>query len=261
MNLKLAQIAGIVRYEFRLHWRGRILFVIMLAILVLSGVGYVMILGNADLPSPGLITSALLIIMLIFLLPVVVSDTIPKDRQLGVRELLDALPVTQGVYLLGKLLGGYGVTFSVLGLIVLPLGIFYGLSPETVSFPPYLEIWFAGAVALVIMNTGLGVLLPTAQPNRRRAIILMVAVLALSVVLSGRSFQGDNITTFLNPTRLPLIMYYLGDVAHAGSMEVTRFKPVDVWLSIGVGLIEIVIVGVAVWAWPRWRENRLLGKG
>ncbi|MCB9451577.1 MAG: ABC transporter permease [Anaerolineaceae bacterium] len=264
MRLKLIQIVHIARYEMQMHWRGRALRVIMLAVLAMNGLNGVVVRDYAVLTSFNVTASidalvwTTLGVTFAFLLPIMISDAIPKDRQQGVRELIDSLPVTRSVYLLGKLLGVYVVVFLMLTFTMLVIGIFYRLMLGEFPLRPYLEVWTVGAGALVILNGGLGVLLPATQPNRRRAGVLMVVVLILGFALAGRGFEGDSILTYLNPIRPPLMMYYLtGFAGDKGADLVTQFTREDVWLSNGVGLIELVIVGVAVWAWSRWRESRV----
>ncbi|MCB9451576.1 MAG: ABC-2 transporter permease [Anaerolineaceae bacterium] len=264
MHLKLAQIAGIVRYEFRLHWRGRALLVITLALLVMNGITALVMSQSSDAMPDGLVLNhsamswATVGVTLAFLLPVVIADTIPKDRQLAVRELLDTLPMTQGAYLLGKLLGVYLAVLSGLAVVmVVTGGIDLALFGE-VNLPSFAEIWLVGVVSMTILSGGLGVLLPATQPNRRRAVVLVIVVLVLTTLIGGRSFQAGTIESYLNPIHPPIIMYYLtGAAGTFGGAAVSEFTRGDVWLSIGAGLVEVVMVGVAVWMWSRWRENRV----
>ncbi|MCB9455084.1 MAG: ABC-2 transporter permease [Anaerolineaceae bacterium] len=261
MQLKLLQIAAMIRYEFRLHWRGRALLVIILALLVMNGVTALVMSQSGDSMPAGLVINhsamawATVGVTLAFLLPIIVSDTIPKDRQLGVRELLDTLPMTRAVYLLGKVLGVYAAVLLGLLVVMLITGVLDLLLFGEVNLSRFLEIWLIGAMAMVILNGGLGVLLPASQPNRRRAVVLVIAVLILSFALSGTGFESGSIDTYFNPVRPPIIMYYLTGVAGTfGGAAVSQFTRGDVWLSIGVGLAELIAVGLAVWGWSRWRE-------
>ncbi len=263
MKLKLMQITHIARYEVQLHWRGRALLVMMLAILVMNGITALVMSQSSDSMPPGLVINhsamawATIGVTLAFLLPVIISDTVPKDRQFGVRELLDTLPVSRGVVLLGKLLGVYAAVLSGLAVIMLITGALDLLLFGEVNVSSFLEIWLVGTTGMVILNGGLGVLLPATQPNRRRAVVLVIAVLILSFALSGSGFESGSMDTYFNPIRPSIIMYYLTGVAGTfGGSAVSQFTREDVWLSIGAGLVELVVIGLAVWGWSRWHESR-----
>lgn len=263
MRLKLLQISGIIRYEFRMMWRGRALLVIILALVVMNGLTALMMRSNSDvIPVEVILNHSAMAwitvgVTLAFLLPVVISDTIPKDHQIGVRELLDTLPMTRGVYLLGKLLGVYAaVLFGLLITMLITGAIDFFMFGEIV-FSDFLGIWLIGVVAMAVLSGGLGVLLPATQPNRRRAVVLVIVVLVLSFVFNERSFQQGTLEAYLNPIRPPILMRYLSGMGGTfASGTVTQFKQDDVWLSIGAGLVELGVIGAAVWGWLRWRETR-----
>ncbi|MBZ0277543.1 MAG: ABC transporter permease [Anaerolineae bacterium] len=261
MRLKFAQVTGIARYEMKMLWRGRSLRVIMLALLVLSVVIAAITNQNKSaypgdtVTMVGSMVWSVLSVVLAFVLPILVADIIPKDQQLGVNELLETLPLPRAVYLLGKLLGVYRSLFTGLIALMLIIKIGYGLLLVNIEWRGYLEMWVIGAGGLVILNGGLGVLLPAAQPNRRRAVVLMIGVFLLPFLIDGSMSPGA--IAYLSPFRSPFLMYYLSSLN--GSFA-SRFTANDIQLSFFAGLMELIIVGVAVWAWPRWRETRISGR-
>jgi hypothetical protein len=109
----------------------------------------------------------------------------------------------------------------------------------------YLDMWLLGAVSLAVMNGGLGILLPATQPTRRRAILLMVALLLAVFIIGGAGTQSD----VFSPLRMPLIVYYI----NPGS-EISRQV---FFTTIAVGLIQLVVAAVGIWAWMRWRQDKV----
>lgn len=260
MRLKFMQIEGIARYEMKMLWRGRSLRVILLALLVINIVTALEVKERRSHYPVGVITWvgvdsivwSNISVVLALILPVILADSIPKDRQFGVCELLDTLPVTRAVYLLGKLLGVYRSLFPGLIALMVAIGASYHFILANISWSGYLEMWCVGAGGLAIMNGGLGVLLPATQSNRRRAVALMIVVLVPSYLAGGD--MSRSIVTYLSPARFPFLMYHLINLG--GRFSRSQFTFDDVLLSFLVGLLELIIVGVVVWAWPRWRENR-----
>src|SRR5262245_9115916 len=111
---QIAQVLGITQYEFRMHWRRRGLMILMWSILVIVGIS-ILVAGDSvtQLSLPGgdpavarqVKTAALILTVfspisvgLVFVLPLVAAETIPLDRQYGVRELLDTLPLSPNAY-------------------------------------------------------------------------------------------------------------------------------------------------------------------
>lgn len=264
MRLQLAQMTGIARYEMKMLWRGRPFRVILLALLVINVVTALEVKERRSHYSVDVITWVSvdsivwsnISMVLAFALPVILADIIPKDRQFGVCELLDTLPVTRGAYLLGKLLGVYRSLFTGLIALMIVIGVSYHFALANISWSGYLEMWCVGAGGLAIMNGGLGVLLPAAQPTRRRAIVLMIIVLVPFYLAGGD--LSRSVVTYLSPARLPFLMYHL--IGLGGTFSRSRFTFDDVLLSFLVGVLELIIIGVVVWAWPRWRENRISGR-
>jgi ABC-type transport system involved in multi-copper enzyme maturation permease subunit len=260
MNLQLAQIAKMAYYEFTMHWRGRALLVVTLAIGVMNLFSILIFNSNSiDLPINlnttfaivGLI-SAPLTVALAILLPITVSDTIPKDAQYGVRELLDTLPLSRAAYLTGKVLGVWVSVLSSLLILTVATGVFYRLIAGPFDLAVYLEMWLFAGVSLVIINGSLGVLIPVGQPNRRRAVILMVAVFVIPFVVLSNAFDTASALAYVNPLRPGIIFYY---VASIGAGNIRSFNSEDVALTIVVGLIELAIVWMGAWVWLRWKEN------
>jgi hypothetical protein len=122
-----------------------------------------------------------------------------------------------------------------------------------------------GAGSLAIMNGGLGVLVAVGQPSRRRAIVLVIALLAIVLLVLPtfinnwdlRATYGSQIS---NPVRMPILnRYFFGIQVEAGlTLENPTLNPSPEMVrdTILAGLAEVVTVWVLAWAWLRWRSGR-----
>jgi hypothetical protein len=178
------------------------------------------------------------------LAPIFVADLIPKDQQLGVRELFDTTPLSKGAYLAGKLVGGWLALLSSLLIVMIAAGIFWFLRAGGLDWGIYLEMWLVGAVALVIINGGLGIILPAPLSTRRRAILAMIALLTVSFFL-GNQAVGEDVWSLV---RGPIIIHYIGE-----NFETTRPLYLQ---SIAIGAAQLVLLGSLMWAWMRWRDAK-----
>lgn len=270
-----AQMTGMMKYEFKMHWRRRALWVITLTMLVIVGVAAV--LGGTEIgglidklaETGGLSDTAQVRLftilfatwvgvaaLLSFIFPIVVADTIPIDQQLQVRELLNSLPIHSSIYLLGKLLGVWLATFA--GMVVtLPItAAIWWITVGSYDVGKYTQMWLIGGAALIVLNGGLIVLAAAGQPTRQRAFVAAVVIYILPFLFVGRSFRIG--TTFdplvyINPLRAQIITRY----ANLSSGDQFAFVSPEVGLTILVGLVELVVVGVLVWGWLRWREQHI----
>src|SRR5262245_10313066 len=131
-TMRLIQLYGLTVYEFRMHWRRRALLIISLALLLMLVVS-MLILGDSMRQANGIdpelfrrVATATVLFStwapfgssLAVVLPIMVADTIPLDRQYGVGELLDSFPLPYWVYLTGKLLGVWAAVLAGLGAIM-----------------------------------------------------------------------------------------------------------------------------------------------
>ena len=261
MSIRLSQILGIASYEFRMLWRERALVVLTLALLLMvlipsliASSGYLSenagafgMLAEAEQRVTQVIRMMLwgpVAASLALLAPIFMADMIPKDEQLGVRELLDVTPLSKGAYLIGKLLGGWLALFASVLLVMLAAGLLWTLRIGSLDWKAYLEMWFFGAGGLVIINGGLGIMLTAPLSTRRRAILVMIAVLVGAFFFGGLDIAAD----VLSPIRGPIILYYISE-----NLEAAR--PVFLQ-SIAFGLGQLVLVMLAMWAWLSWHDDR-----
>ncbi len=105
MRVRLSRLAAVTFYEIVIHWRRRglpLVIVFFAAISLMNGLAFWVLKRDLFI---GFLTTDPPLMLLILAMPIIVADTIPKDRQFLVRELLHSLPMSSGVYLIGKLLG------------------------------------------------------------------------------------------------------------------------------------------------------------
>jgi ABC-type transport system involved in multi-copper enzyme maturation permease subunit len=267
----LTQLGGMLRYEFLLQWRRRTMLIMTLPIVVVSSImplftgGFMRNTGAAQIASglsagevqrqlaqailPTIAPS--LYVILILLMPVVVSDVIPKDRQHGTRELLDSLPLPIGVYLIGKLLSMCLIVWASLGITMIVIGAMWWFSSGPYDLGIYLGMWVIVVAPLTLINPGVGLLIAAGQPNRRRGVIVSSIFTMACVYLVINLNSQITFWDVLNPGRPILMAYYFGVDAYG-------FSPSwgDVLLSIGAGLLEVGLVGSGAWLWIRWRSRQ-----
>ncbi len=151
--MRLTQLGGIIRYEIVLQRRQRMLTGVMLSLIALPLIMYVLFGQNnaAEVQrtwttAGGITTEAALnvttryaimyaamsiYLIALLVLPIVSADVIARDRQLGVREVLEGLPVTQGTYLIGKLLGWWAAAGSglLIAMVIVGAGLWVLIGP------------------------------------------------------------------------------------------------------------------------------------
>ncbi len=271
-RMAIAQLRGITSYEFRMHWRRRALLAVTLGMLVML-VFNIAVLGSSLSMADGLdpavrqqAVSATIIfstwapmgVSLAFILPVIIADTIPLDRQYGVRDLLDSMPLSGGIYLTGKLLGTWAAVLAGMIVIMIASSLIWWLFAGAYDLLAYLEMWLIGVAWVSILNGGLGVLIGAGQPNRRRGITVVILFLFISAFLLNGSFQGGNWQGIVSPTRGALLTYYLFNVRQGivGETVVPAMMttPDAVLLTIVAGIVELGLIWLVMRRWMKWRE-------
>jgi hypothetical protein len=214
----------------------------------------------------------------ILAIPPVLSDTIPKDRQMGVCALLDSLPLYRATYLAGKLLGTWASLLVMLAGVALVFGTTMLLILGPYSLSAYLTIWIIGVLPVALFTSGMSVLLAAGQPNRRRAVFVGIAFIVLCIAMLVTTTGGARDTISLTrPTHLIVLqfeqMHHLAadfaqersesgsDIAMGSSFTEDlqalgmEPSPVQIPLTIAVGMVQVGLVWLIVWGWMRWKEN------
>lgn len=270
-RLEIVQLIGMTQYEFRMHWRRKMLLFITLILVILTAV--IAMIDGAELTKamkdfsqqPGTVspmdvltynilfgTWVPIAFTLALVLPIAVSDTIPLDKLGGMGELLDSLPITPAVYLSGKVAGTW---LAVASSVVMGAGItaiVWWLAAGAYRVDIYLEMWILGGIMLAVLNGSLGVLLAAGQPNRRRAIVWIIVLLFGAILVTGNGFASGtepSLLSYLNPMRAPIMMRY------TTVLDGFSFFTRDVMMVVGVGLVQLISIWLLVWGWLRWKER------
>jgi hypothetical protein len=276
----ITQLAAMIHYEFLLQWRRRALSVVMLSMAALPVLG-ALTLGRQALvgvAASGLAPERLQELVmqqmafavwgvaygfLTLLVPVVVAESIPKDRHYGVRELLDSLPLSSGVYLAGKLASMCGVVCAGLGVGAVLIGAAWWLAVGPFDLRWYATVWLAGAVPMAVINPSLALLLAAGQPTNRRALLVGIGFAAVCVLLQvpGWLMLGSG-WSVVNPSRPIYFLYFLvtpsvnpGQDPLAAILNRLITAQAATWTAVA-GLLQVLAVWALVWAWMRWRGSR-----
>jgi hypothetical protein len=274
---ELSQVRGITIYELKMHWRRRTFLVITLSMVVL--VLAASLLGSSDLGQleSRLITSGafseedahrivdftilyatwpVVWVTMVFILPIMVADVIPLDRQLKVGELLHTLPLTNAIYTWGKLLGVWVAALLCVGMVSLLTAVMWWLQVGPFDVALYLLVGFSGSMVLAILNSGLGVLLASGQPGRRRALMVVIGVL---LIFPFFLMRGENdVLNYFNPIRMHIFSDFIASISDIGSNPKATFILFsnEGILTILVGLIQIALIWMIGWGWQRFHEAR-----
>ena len=271
--MNITQLSGILRYEILLQRRQRMVTVVMLSAVALPIVMYVLFgQSNADevqrtwITSGGISTEAALQVttryailystmtlymITLLILPIVSADVIAKDRQHGVREVLDSLPLTTGTYLAGKVLSwGASILIGlVAAMIVIGAALWLLIGPYHVL--TFALAWLGIGWGIGVVNSTISLLLAAGQPTRRRAI--GVAVIFAAVCLFANVAWLTNttmLTNLLNPGRSALTLHYMLLSLTEKPVLVMPTEQLANWSLIG-GVLEVAVVWIGVWAWMK----------
>lgn len=271
----LAQLFIITRNEFRLQWRRRATLVIVLSATVFPLLMALLIRSGgretlqplveagvfSTIEAQKRLTESIISVsfapmytILLLLVPPVVAEIIPKDRQLGVAELFDSTPLSIVAYLGGKLLGmWFSLLFGLcLNFLITLVAWRWLLGP--VLLLPMLETWFFAAGSVLLLNGGLAVLLSTGLRNRRWAVLIGIGVAMVALINLGTSLP-HNLYFYLNPARPAFLDYYaLRAFAQIGNLLNVTTEMRDVWLTVLGGLVELAVAGFLAWGWLKRKE-------
>jgi pimeloyl-ACP methyl ester carboxylesterase len=269
----LSQMLGIIRYEFLMRWRTRAIKVFVLAPLVLT----VMFLwamtdlttifpnlGNLSLYPPEatalikgemlvVVVSAIFFVPAFYMFPVLVTDSFPSDKRLGVDEMVNALPLSYLVRLVGRMLGNALAGIAGLSLALLIVALLWLLRYGSYAIEPLVDYLIGVVMASSLMTAG-AVLLGASQPTSRRAVAL-----AISLLILPEFFQSFDLVNLIQPSRSKFLLLYSMQAMHS----VAAYPPaphqmlafsMDYLQLLATSGILLLLVGFVIWAWQRWKS-------
>jgi len=260
MKITFSKIGAIAWYELKMQWRQRGTIVMMLSMLVatLAPIGFIMAESGGGNGGDGMaLKSAISLtwspigIVLALLMPLLSAATIPRDRQLGVRELLDSTPLNYGTYLLGKVIGSWlAISVGIAGIALLA-GIGWWLIIGSYNVLEYMEPWLVAALPIIMINIGIIILLAAHQSDGRHAVLVAIFFVVVLPMLLGLQSKGDW-RDALNPLRPALFFEYI-DVSTIN--ETIQLKLLPISTTILTGFVQLGVVGIGAWGWQRLKER------
>jgi ABC-type Na+ efflux pump permease subunit len=218
----------------------------------------------------------ILLLTSLLLLPAATAVTLPSDRKFGVGELLRSMPLNAGSYLAGKILG---VSFTVLLVSLIPLGLFFGvlevifLDTYQVGIPAnavqfFLKFALLDGLPILVWGLTIGILAGTPFRSRRSAVFPGLTAGVLSILLWLVVFK----TPAIPFSQIDLALYYLLRNYHSVFYEtVTKMTGDQIPGLLGanaplVGFGKVLIMYLAVFVilfvlaglarlWLLWKEN------
>ena len=261
-DTRLLQLWTIVRYEMLSSWRRGSLRAVLIFTLLLPqlfhGISFAfgsmmdeaLVASLSDRPAllllagtnVALIAGGMTVILSVLMLPMMVAEMVPLDRQHRVREVIDAAPIGAGLYLAGKMLSVWPVIL--IGLCV--GGVLNGVISWVLNGPFQIHIlvlfWVTGLIPLALFGSQMGVMLAAGQPSRRRAVVVgflaILVTLAASFVLPANQYLGAGVF------QLALQAAEIDDPRITAA--VPNFPDMlswSIWLRIG----GVLLVMIAVW--------------
>ncbi len=222
MNNQLSQtflqLSGMVRYEFIRNWRRKGLPMMMIIWLVAVVWGTTLFTGP-DFFQPGAellegsalvrkvgITLNILIasggissIFAIFTLSILAAEIMPIDRQLGVMEWFDTLPLGPAHYLAGKILGLWAAVFSGVLAIAILSGIAHYVLIGPFDLTAFTRLWLGSLMLISLYISGLSALVTSWLQSRRWAVFvgMGLAIVGYIYLMPGvLQFMADVYTDF-----------------------------------------------------------------
>ncbi len=269
------QLLGMARYEVIMAWRRRVLPVLLvLLVFAVAGIGLLVrdvnttsTLDAANQPPPDQLPAWAVgvdltvaaatfnlhttIIALMTVVSVagalLLAETIPLDRQLRVRELIDALPLARVIYLGGKLAGVISgvLLLSLITLVVSAVLLRFLIGAYDVAV--FLLLWLVALLPTFMMATALGVLIGGVAGTRRMAVMLALLALPLIMGLTAQGIIG--LSAVIEVVHPIYALVLLRDPAYV-SVEATVRVVASTLISFG---LIVALAFSALWAWNRVR--------
>jgi ABC-type transport system involved in multi-copper enzyme maturation permease subunit len=257
--MSLTQLAGIVRYELLMSWRRGSLRTIVVMTVLMAALSRVIPPLNHDMLAERLrlwsesavmirtaatiADSTFLVVMALFLLPLVVAEVFPLDRQYQMRELLDTLPISAGTYVIGKLASIWLVVIVSFVVVGVTSGLVAWGELGDFDLPTYLLFWLFGMLALALFSSECAMLLASGSENRRQAVLWGMAAAVLALIayfvlpLADYLWIGLLLPTAISVTTPGEALFFLQfpDPTSAGFLA-------------RIGLVLVVMAGMLWWA-------------
>ncbi len=276
MKVVLSQLWGIVWYELWLQWRRRSLLIMGLCFAAILLLFLLLATNQLAAPPPEMsdiaVTAAtfslilgvtpVALLLLLLALPPIVAEAIARDQQFGVAELRDTLPVSAGLYLIGKVLGVWvGITLMV-ALVAVLSGLFGWVRLGGLHLGPYVRVWLTAILPAGLFASGLSVLLAAGQPTRKRATLVGggVAIYSLLTVIMVIEPAYDWLHAALPAAWFTLALraafHYMAQstTLPAPLLPMADVPALFVWQTAVMSALQLIAVWLLMWGSWRWRR-------
>ena len=283
LTTTLRQLGGMIRYEFLRNWRRKGLPMMMIIWLVAVIWGTTLFSGptffqpSADLRAGSAlirkieVTLNILIasggistVFATFTLSILAAEIIPIDRQLGVMEWFNALPMRSGVYLAGKLLGLATTVLSCLIGVSVISGIAHYFLIGPYGLTAYVRMWLGAITGIALYMSAISALLTSSLRSRRGAAFvgLGLAVIGYIYLMPGViQIIANGYTDFFlsNAAAMNAEACRLQAASCGRDLMAFELFP-DLVLDMNRWLWQLLIVlgvtAVFAWAWQVKTQNR-----
>jgi hypothetical protein len=237
----IAQFGAILRYEMLLLWRARA-WLVGAALLVLLVFWLTLSMSETQIwkdaraelaratpearaalvadAQAGSLRSFIAIgttlhVLALLLYPLLFADGIAKDRQYGIRELWQSLPLGEGNYLAAKI--SAAMLIVLLSLVLSSIFIWIAWAALVYPMPllDFVLVILLLVVPVALPNTAIILLLTASQPTRRRAILFAVGLTTATLVLLAFGMAGSpdapTLIEYLNIGHPVSVQFYISN--------------------------------------------------
>ncbi len=272
MKTTIYQLGAMMRYEFKMGWRRRLLPILLILAAAGALLSTTAIQSFKDVYMPAaqsadksaeqsrieylqatvslMISSQINYIVLMGGAVIMFAEIVSRDRQLKTFNLLRSLPFGSGAYLIGKLLGTWATVLAAAAISALITGAAGGLILGAYDFPSYLVYLLVALVPPLLFASGLSMLVTSAQPTRRRAVIVAMLIIPVALYAYVRTLTDlTNISMVLNPSYItmdfPGVTY---------TQEAVQQGIINTLLQMAAG---VALAWFGAWGWMQLREGRV----
>jgi hypothetical protein len=182
-------------------------------------------------------------------LPIMMSEVIPLDRKLNLRDLINSFPLPLWVYLAGKVLNVWvnviKVGLAALGIICLSTFLRLGwFDPAVVLIE-----WLASILAIMFFVAVLAVLVPSFVYTRRAALLVGIIMIPFTLIaFVGALMVFYDLPGIVNP------LYRFSSLMESPYLP-TNILITDVAKIYLNGSLIMLVVWIVMWAIQRWQQT------
>ncbi len=259
--LERSPVLATASYEFRMAVRGRVLWICLLPLL---GLAILLVLtsprasGLSSASAKVGVWAVLINVLATAGIGVAMADRVGRVRQLGLADLMAAMPVTYTQRLAGTMAGAIAAALAPVAAVMLTVGIVVGIVDGDPAAPLWAILAFCtvivpGTAALSTFATALGSVVPLAAAR-----VVVVLVWLWATLFSTRIVPLPTVTgTVLSPLGDYVAVGWLhADRIWAGQGRPALVSPQATGLSATVSLFLLLAITCLLFAATRVLADR-----